>query len=67
VPANAIKALKNAQQSNLENGNTWKLTSNNIEALQREIMQFALDQHLNIAQMQAETHSLEDVFRKLTN
>jgi ABC-2 type transport system ATP-binding protein len=63
----ALKALKHVQQKENVGGNKWKLVTADPEALRREVMQWALDKHINISSMHAETESLEDVFRNLTS
>ena len=47
--------------------NKWKLVTSTPEALRKEVMQWALNHDINIGSMQAQTESLEDVFRSLTN
>lgn len=47
-------------------GNKWKLVTKEPEALRKEVMQWALKNDINISAMQAQTESLEDVFRALT-
>jgi len=66
VTAAMLSALRSASGSTSVSPAKWKLTSANNEALSRELMQWALDQHVNITSMQAEEKSLEDVFRTLT-
>jgi ABC-2 type transport system ATP-binding protein len=46
--------------------NSFRLYSDDTEALRRKILQFALDNHLNIVSLQAETQSLENIFKELT-
>ncbi|PQJ11465.1 gliding motility-associated ABC transporter ATP-binding subunit GldA [Flavipsychrobacter stenotrophus] len=66
VDAKLLKQLKNVASAESVGDNKWKLVSKSAEELPRELMQWALDQHVNITSMQAEVNSLEDVFRKLT-
>ena len=61
-----LQDLKNVSSYEMFNNNTFQLVTANIEALRRELMQWALNHHVNITSMQAQTNSLEDVFRKLT-
>jgi len=58
-----LKNLKN--QENIAT-NTWKLVTNDPEALRREVMQWALNHDINISSLQAQIETLEDVFRSLT-
>lgn len=64
-PAN-LKKLTHMSSFESLGDNKWKLTSKNTEELPRELMQWALNNNVNITSMQSEVNSLEDVFRKLT-
>jgi len=44
----------------------WQLFTDKPDELRKEVMKWALDNDINISSMQAETQSLEDVFRSLT-
>jgi ABC-2 type transport system ATP-binding protein len=46
--------------------NKWKIIAKDIEALKKEVMQWSLTHDINISSLQAETETLEDVFRNLT-
>ena len=48
-------------------GNKWKLIMADPEGLRREVMQWSLDNSINISSLQAQTETLEDVFRNLTS
>ncbi|GAA4470514.1 gliding motility-associated ABC transporter ATP-binding subunit GldA [Nemorincola caseinilytica] len=61
-----LAALKHADSREHIGGNKWKLATAEPDALRREVMQWALDHNVNIGSMQAQTESLEDVFRTLT-
>lgn len=61
-----FKELKLATRYDNIGGNKWKLATNEPDNLRREVMQWALNHHINISSMQAQTESLEDVFRTLT-
>lgn len=58
--------LKHAQRYENIEGNKWKLATSEPDNLRREVMQWALDNNLSISSMQAQTETLEDVFRILT-
>jgi ABC-2 type transport system ATP-binding protein len=45
----------------------FKLQTSNPEAVRKQILEIALQQNLNIVSLQSENHSLEDVFKALTN
>jgi len=58
--------LKLAARAENMGGNKWKLVTADPDSLRREVMQWALDNNINISSMQAQTETLEDVFRTLT-
>jgi len=67
VPAAQLKKLKEVQECiNLEK-NTWKLVTQNPDALRKSLMQWSLSGDVSIESMQTEAHSLEEIFRDLTN
>lgn len=47
-------------------GNRWKLHTANPDELRKAVMQWALNNDINISSLQSETQSLEDVFRTAT-
>ena len=50
-----------------QNGpNSFRLFTEDAEKLRRGILQFALDRNLNIVSLQAESQSLETIFKQLT-
>ena len=66
VPEEKIRMLKSVKQFESMGGNTWRLHTLQQDQLRKELMQWALQNDININSMQAETQSLEDVFRNLT-
>ena len=58
--------LPNLERYESNGQNQWKLYTNQTEELRRAVMQMALNHNLNINSMQAETRTLEEVFRDLT-
>jgi len=62
----ALKELKNLESYESTGANKWKLVTNDPDALRREVMQWALQHDINISSLQAQTETLEDVFRSLT-
>jgi ABC-2 type transport system ATP-binding protein len=46
---------------------TFKLSTNNPEIVRKQLLEIALQQNLNIISLQSESHSLENIFKKLTN
>lgn len=67
ISTTLLKELKNLQRHESIGNNKWKLVTANPEALRREVMQWALNHDINISSLQAQTETLEDVFRTLTN
>ena len=45
----------------------YKLHTGNPEVVRKQILEIALQQNLNIISLQSENHSLEDIFKALTN
>lgn len=66
VDEKLFSELKNAQSRENLQSNKWKLITKDPEGLRREVMQWALNHNVSISSMQAQTESLEDVFRTLT-
>ena len=61
-----LKELANAEQCENMGSNKWKLVTKDPENLRREVMQWAVKYDINISSLQAQTDTLEDVFRTLT-
>ena len=61
-----FKELKNLLRYEQMESNKWKLVAKDTDALRKEVMQWALKHDLNVSSMQAQTETLEDVFRNLT-
>jgi len=66
IDTNLLNELSNLERYELTGSNKWKLVTQNPDALRREVMQWALTHDINISSLQAETETLEDVFRTLT-
>ncbi len=54
------------QVNQLPTGN-WQLTTANPDAVRKQLLTLAVENNLNIISLQTEGHSLEEVFRSLTN
>jgi ABC-2 type transport system ATP-binding protein len=62
-----VSKIEESQPSNFSERSTlYKLQTNNPEAVRKQILELALQDHLNIVSLQSESHSLEDIFRNLT-
>lgn len=46
---------------------TYKLYTANPEGVRKQLLEIALQQNLNIVSLQSESHSLENIFKTLTN
>lgn len=66
VEAQKLRLIKGLKRSEQLNPTTWRLFSNDPDALRKALLQWALAEDVVINSMQAESHSLEDVFRSLT-
>lgn len=61
-----LAELKNLDSFENIAPNKWKLVTKEPDVLRREVMQWALTHDINISSLQAQTETLEDVFRTLT-
>jgi ABC-2 type transport system ATP-binding protein len=64
---NGVSMVEEPQISNPEiPGQAYKLHTQNPEAVRKQILELSLQHNLNIVSLQSESHSLEDIFRSLT-
>ncbi|HTM66301.1 MAG TPA: gliding motility-associated ABC transporter ATP-binding subunit GldA [Flavipsychrobacter sp.] len=61
-----LRQLNFVQKAHHMGNRRWQLFTDKPDELRKEVMKWALDNDINISSMQAETQSLEDVFRSLT-
>jgi ABC-2 type transport system ATP-binding protein len=61
-----LQRLTSVQTVNKISTNEWELVCNNAKEAQRQLMELALQENLNIISLQTGGQSLEDVFRSLT-
>lgn len=66
VPRPTIDLLENVTGVKNVDEYTWQLSTNNIEVLRKEIMNWAVQRDISIVAMNNQVNSLEDVFRDLT-
>ena len=66
IDVSLLKELKNIDGYESIGANKWKLVTKEPDTLRREVMQWALNHDINISSLQAQTETLEDVFRTLT-
>ncbi len=67
IDSSLLSELKNLERYENTAPSKWTLITNDPEGLRREVMQWAVKHDINISSLQAQTQSLEDVFRRLTN
>jgi len=61
-----LDELLNLESHEILAANKWKLITKEPDMLRREVMQWSLNHNVNISSMQAQTETLEEVFRSLT-
>ncbi len=59
-----LSDVDNVQQFQITN---FKLETHNPESVRKQLFELSLQHNLNIVSLQSESHSLEEVFRNLTN
>lgn len=67
IQQSSLKQLKLAKKVESAGQYKWKLTTDKPNELRKELMQWALENDININSIQTESQSLEDIFRNLTN
>ena len=67
VDAAALEQLPEVTRVAGSEGNTWQLFTGNVEAVRKNLLQFALINNRNILSLQSNSQSLEAIFRQLTN
>ena len=61
-----LQSIRSVQKAEDLGNNRWRLYTQKPDELRRDVMKWALDQDINISSMQAESQSLEEIFRSLT-
>ena len=61
-----LQRLNSVESVNRVSANEWELVCTDVGKVQRQLMELALKQDLNIVSLQAGGQSLEEVFRSLT-
>ncbi|HEU4553964.1 MAG TPA: gliding motility-associated ABC transporter ATP-binding subunit GldA [Chitinophaga sp.] len=67
VDAAALEQLPGVTRVVDSGANTWQLFTGNVEAVRKNLLQFALINNRNILSLQSNSQSLEAIFRQLTN
>jgi ABC-2 type transport system ATP-binding protein len=66
LEAEWLKRLPGVKTVNKDSATNWTLETDDAEVVRKSLLQFAVEQNLNIVSLQNESSSLEDVFRSLT-
>jgi ABC-2 type transport system ATP-binding protein len=67
VPIEMLEKITGVESVKQFNQQTYHLLGADGDSIKKQVLQFALDNNLNIVSLQTETQSLETVFRNLTN
>jgi ABC-2 type transport system ATP-binding protein len=62
-----LKRLPSVISAEKKDSNTWVLETGDPDALNKQVMELALQHNLNIVSLQTESRNLEEVFRDLTS
>ncbi|HVF95766.1 MAG TPA: ATP-binding cassette domain-containing protein, partial [Flavisolibacter sp.] len=66
LEAEWLKRLRGVQSVNKVDSYNWTIETDNPEVVRKELLQLAVEHNLNIASLQSENKSLEEIFRSLT-
>lgn len=66
VPENLIRKINGVGKAEDMGNMRWKLYTAKPDELRKSVMQWALNNDINISSLQSETQSMEDVFRSAT-
>jgi ABC-2 type transport system ATP-binding protein len=66
VSAGDLAALKEVSDVKQLSTSSFQLSTNNADAVKKQILQLSIDKNLNIVSLQSAEQSLEEVFRELT-
>lgn len=61
-----LKNIRGLQKATAVSPKVWRIEGEDLEVLRRNTMQWALDNNVSIEALQADSQSLEEVFRNLT-
>lgn len=67
VNINDLATLSDVNEAKPLSDFSFQFATGNADALKKQLLQFSIDQNLDIVSLQTASHSLEDVFRELTN
>ncbi len=61
-----LKSIRGLQKATSVSPRAWRIEGEDLEVLRRNTMQWALDNNIAIEALQADSQSLEEIFRNLT-
>ncbi len=67
IEAAWIEKMEGVENYSITNSNICVIQTSQADLIKKQMMQLAIDQHLNIDSMKSNAQSLEDIFRELTN
>jgi len=67
VELQKLKALRNVERVEQSGANTWKITTTGETDVRPALFQLAVSEGASVLTLQKQSHSLEQVFRELTN
>ncbi|MFZ4771517.1 MAG: ATP-binding cassette domain-containing protein, partial [Ferruginibacter sp.] len=67
IEAAWIEKMEGVENYSITNFNICVIQTSQADLIKKQMMQLAIDQHLNIDSMKSNAQSLEDIFRELTN
>jgi ABC-2 type transport system ATP-binding protein len=67
IDAALLNQISNVDKIEKLQTTNYKLQTDNPEVVRKQLLELSLQHNLNIVSLQSESHSLEDVFRNLTN
>ncbi|HRH48119.1 MAG TPA: gliding motility-associated ABC transporter ATP-binding subunit GldA [Panacibacter sp.] len=62
-----LKQISGVTKVMQESNQSWKLATENADAVRKQLMELTLRNNLNIVSLQTEGNNLEEIFRSLTN
>lgn len=62
-----LKQIPGVTKVMQESNRSWKLVTENADAVRKQLMELTLRNNLNIVSLQTEGNNLEEIFRSLTN
>jgi len=67
VPAGGLEGISGVETLQQDGPGKWTFTARDPDTARKNLLQFALQNNLNILSLQSNSRSLEDIFRQLTD